>query len=225
MAILYEERVVDSPAAATIARIQAISNGYNMIPADGHWYLYTNTLNGKTTMTVGGPMTKAVSLPHEEGADSIGIRLPLGTYVACLPVHALVDSAITLPDASSKSFWLDSSAWEFPTHDNADVFVEWLLREGLLARDPVVAAALRDEPQELSLRSVQRRFLQTTGVTHTAIRQIERARHATALLQQGMSILDTVFEAGYYDQAHLTRSLKVLTGYTPAQLLRVPASR
>ena len=45
-------------------------------------------------------------------------------------------------------------------------------------------------------------------MTHSTIRQIERARHATNLLKQGVSILDTVHEAGYFDQAHLTRSLK-----------------
>jgi len=36
------------------------------------------------------------------------------------------------------------------------------------------------------------------------------ARHATNLLSDGASILDAVHEAGYFDQAHLTRSLKVL---------------
>jgi AraC-like DNA-binding protein len=35
-----------------------------------------------------------------------------------------------------------------------------------------------------------------------------------------VSILDTVGEAGYYDQAHLTRSLGKLVGLTPAQLRR-----
>ena len=35
-----------------------------------------------------------------------------------------------------------------------------------------------------------------------------------------MSILDTVHEAGYYDQAHLTKSLKYLIGQTPVQIVR-----
>jgi AraC-like DNA-binding protein len=39
-------------------------------------------------------------------------------------------------------------------------------------------------------------------------------------LKQGVSILDTVYEAGYFDQAHLTRSLKHLIGQTPAQIIR-----
>ena len=70
------------------------------------------------------------------------------------------------------------------------------------------------------MRSAQRHFLQATGITQTTIHQIERARHATNLLKQGVSILDTVHQAGYYDQAHLTRSLKRLIGQTPAQIIR-----
>jgi AraC-like DNA-binding protein len=46
----------------------------------------------------------------------------------------------------------------------------------------------------------------------------EGARYATHLLQQGASILDTVEQAGYYDQPHLTRSLTRLIGQTPAQI-------
>ena len=57
-------------------------------------------------------------------------------------------------------------------------------------------------------------------MTHSTFRQIERARHATNLLKQGVSILDTVHEAGYFDQAHLTRSLKYLIGQTPAEIIR-----
>ena len=92
------------------------------------------------------------------------------------------------------------------------------MRKGLLARDPVVDAALQGRLQDRSLSTIQRRFLRATGLTQSAARQIERARSATHLLQQGASILDTVLEAGYFDQPHLTRSLKYLIGQTPSQI-------
>jgi methylphosphotriester-DNA--protein-cysteine methyltransferase len=56
-------------------------------------------------------------------------------------------------------------------------------------------------------------------LTHGAVRRIERARYATNLLQEGVPILDTVHEAGYFDQPHLTRSLKHFIGQTPAQIM------
>jgi AraC-like DNA-binding protein len=37
---------------------------------------------------------------------------------------------------------------------------------------------------------------------------------------RGDSIADVTHEAGYFDQPHLTRSLKRLIGQTPAVLLR-----
>jgi methylphosphotriester-DNA--protein-cysteine methyltransferase len=77
---------------------------------------------------------------------------------------------------------------------------------------------LQGQPTDLSPRTFQRHVLKATGLTQRTIRQIERARYAMSLLQRGVSILDTVHEAGYYDQPHLTRSLKRWLGQTPAQV-------
>jgi hypothetical protein len=117
-------------------------------------------------------------------------------------------------------FWLNGCSWQFPTYENADTFVNRLVREGVLVRDLIVQTALRGEPQELSPRSIQRRFMRATGLTHGALRQIDRARQATLLLREGASILDTVDIGGYADQAHLTRALKYFIGQTPAQITR-----
>jgi AraC-like DNA-binding protein len=95
-----------------------------------------------------------------------------------------------------------------------------LIRAGLLVIDPAVRAALRGEPADASLRTVQRRFRRATGVTRSAARQIERARYAALLLTRSDSIADAAHEAGYFDQPHLTRALKRLIGQTPAELLR-----
>jgi methylphosphotriester-DNA--protein-cysteine methyltransferase len=125
---------------------------------------------------------------------------------------------VNLPGVTGRSFWLQGSAWEYPDFENAETFVTRLLRAGVLARDPAVGAALSGERQALSRRSTQRHFLQATGITHGAYRRIERARYATTLLRRGVPILDTVHQAGYFDQAHLTRSLRRLIGETPARL-------
>ena len=98
-----------------------------------------------------------------------------------------------------------------------------LARQGLIVRNPIVDRILDRRPHPLSLRTGQRRFLQATGLTHRTVRQIERARHATNLLKQGVSILDAVYEAGYFDQAHLTRSLKHFVGQTPGEVMQSTA--
>jgi methylphosphotriester-DNA--protein-cysteine methyltransferase len=137
------------------------------------------------------------------------------------PASTLIDrNDVDLPGATSRSFLLEGKAWEYPEFENAEAFVNRLVRLGVLSRDPTVDAALRGEVQTLSRRSAQRHFLQATGMTHTTFRKIERARYATRLLREGVSIADTVHEAGYYDQAHLTRSLRNLIGETPARIGR-----
>jgi AraC-like DNA-binding protein len=137
-----------------------------------------------------------------------------------LPAGDLRDGAVTLPEATRNSFWLNGSAWQYPSYENIDTFIDRLVRASLLVREPIVDAALQGDLKDVSARTIQRRFLQATGLTRGAVSQIDRARHATILLKQGASILDTVYEAGYADQPHLTRSLKYYIGQTPAQLIR-----
>lgn len=136
-----------------------------------------------------------------------------------LPIKTLLDRQdVTLPEVSSHSFWLDDSAWELPTFENADVFVNRLIRQDLLVRDPVVEAVIQGDNPDLSIRSLQHRFSQATGLTHKTIQQIDRAHKAVLLLEQGTPILDTAIDLGYFDQAHLTNSLKRFIGRTPAQI-------
>jgi hypothetical protein len=217
----FEERLSDSPFVERIWRTQSEHTGDFLSVAASQWEMVVSRYNGETTMTVRGPETKATPL-HVTlvGGEFFGIIFKHGTVMPYLPASNLVDGDVDLPDASSKSFWLNGSAWQFPTYENADAFVDQLIREEMLVCDPVVESALRGEPQGLSPRSVQRRFLQATGLTQGSIRQIERARYATMLLQGGVSILDTVDLTGYADQAHLTRALKYLIGKTPTQIIR-----
>jgi AraC-like DNA-binding protein len=127
---------------------------------------------------------------------------------------------VTLPAATGHSFWLNGSALEYPDFDNTESFVSRLAKCGILSHDPVVDDTLLRRPAELSLRSAQRHFLRSTGVTYATFRQIERARYATTLLREGVSILDVVSRASYFDQAHLTRSLKRFIGETPTKIIR-----
>lgn len=188
--------------------------------AVGRFELVVSKIQGKMALTVRGPETRATLVgdcPVE--GEWFGLLLKPGVFLAHLPVKSLVDDSVDLETSANTAFWPDGSAWQIPTYENVDTFIDWLAREGLLVRDPIVEATLRGQLNDLTPRSVQYRFLQSLGITRSAARQIERARYATILLQQGVSIPDTILQAGYYDQPHLTRSLKHFIGQTPAQLL------
>ena len=217
----FEERLSDSPFVERIWRSQTERTGPFLSIAASHWQMVISKYRGTTTVTVRGPETKVTPFDVTfTGGEYLGIIFKHGTVLPYLPAAAIVDGDVDLPDASSKSFWLNGLTWQFPTYDNADTFVDRLVREGVLVRDPIVQSAIRGEPQELSPRSVQRHFIQATGLTQGTLRQITRARQATILLQEGISILDTVNKVGYADQAHLTRALKYFIGQTPTQITR-----
>lgn len=216
-----EERPSDLPFVETIWRSAHEQETPFVSMAQTHWGMVVTRLEGKITLTVRGPETKATSAIAPANSEHFGILFKYNSFMPHLPAKAVMDRQdMVLPDASSRSFWLQGSAWEFPNFDNADTFIERLVRQGLLVREPVVEAALHGHKHDLSLRSLQRRFLQATGLTHGTLYQIERARYATSLLLRGTSILDTIEQAGYFDQPHLTRSLKQYIGHTPAQLVR-----
>jgi methylphosphotriester-DNA--protein-cysteine methyltransferase len=125
---------------------------------------------------------------------------------------------VTLPTINSERYFLLGSQWQFPSWENADTFVNRLVRGEMIVGDAEVEDALRGRTGGVSSRSVQRAFLRTTGITQATVRQIERARFAARLLQGGASIADAVYESGYSDQPHLTRSLRRFIGKTPVQL-------
>jgi len=221
MYIIDDERLSDSPFVERVWRAHSEGTDPLLSIAQSRWQIVVTTYDGKMSLTVRGPETKATPLGDcPTDREWFGILFQLGTFLPHLPARNLVDGDLTLPQATRKTVWLSGSTFQFPHYVNADTFVDWLGRHELLVREPIVGAALQGQLKDLSLRSVQRRFVHSTGVTQGTIRQIERARYATLLLQQGVSVSTTIFEAGYFDQAHLIRSLKTFIGQTPAQILR-----
>ena len=220
MSLLVEQRMSDSPYIETIMHGWTASNGSAIRPAETHWHMVFVREHGNLHPIVVGALTTAGVVSWGAGADILWVKFKLGTFMSHLPVKSFLDTETTLPGAASRSFWLKSSAWQFPDYENVETFVNRLVREEILVCDPVVSAVLQDQLLDLAPRTLRHRFLQATGLTQNHIRQVERAQQAARLLQQGIPILDTVFDLGYYDQPHLTRSLKQFIGFTPAQLLQ-----
>jgi AraC-like DNA-binding protein len=218
MESIIEGRESDSPYVDTIWR-GVTGSGYQAVcPADEHWNLFFTRYQGKTRIAVEGPLTRATHKSHPEGVEYLVIRFKLGTFLPNIPITSLLNGDAVLPGASNHSFWLNSMTWGLPDFENAETFVARLVRTGLLIREPVIEAALTQGEAHYSMRTVRRRFLQATGLTPVSIRQIEQARRAASMLQNGIPILDAVYAAGYSDQPHMTRSLRRFIGQTPAQI-------
>jgi hypothetical protein len=190
--------------------------------AVSHWEMVVTRQRGTARLTVRGPETKATTAAVPRDAEFFGIQFSLGTFMPGLPPGHLVDRSLTLPRVTRTAFWLGGDGWELPGPDNADVFVDRLVRAGLLVHDPVVSAVLQGDVEGLSRRSVERRVSRATGLTRGTIGQIRRAERAVELLCRGVSPVEAAGQAGYADQSHLTRSLGRFAGRTPAQVAASP---
>lgn len=222
MGFVFEEaRLEGSPFVETVWRTRSERAGTFTSVAASRWEMVVATVGGRARIAARGPETGASEADFPADAEFFGIVFRLGAFMPHLPIKDLRDRQdLILPEASGGSFWLHGSVWELPTFENADVFVGRLVRRGMLVRDPAVEAAVRGHAPDVSKRSLQYRFLRATGLTRKKIQQIERAHAAVSLLEQGTPIPDTAFELGFFDQAHLTNSLKRLVGRTPTQIAR-----
>ena len=217
--IHFEDRPSDHPFVEKVWRCRSERGDSFLSVAANNFEMALTRLRGKTFLTLRGPETAATAMDCPSEGEWIAIRFKIGTFMPRFLPGSLRDHKdVTLPAATGHSFWLNGSALEYPDFENAETFVKRLAKFGILSRDPIVEGTLLRRPFKLSLRSTQRHFLRSTGVTYTTFRQIERARHATNLLREGVSILDVVSNLGYFDQAHLTRSLRRFIGQTPTQI-------
>ena len=220
-----EERGSDSPFVERVWYSRSDGGGSFISTAASHSEMVVTRYQDRTILTVRGPETRATPAFCPPDTEFCGIVFKAGAFMPTFPASMLMDRRdLNLPLASSQCFWLNGSAWQFPNFENADTFINRLVGDGLLVHDGVIDVALREQPHTLSRRTIQRRFLRATGLTYNMVYQIQRARYATTLLKQGLSILDVVEMAGYSDQPHLTHALKYRMGHTPAQIMSKQAA-
>jgi len=222
--LTFQDRPSESSLIERVWTSQSERAGSFMSVAASNLEMVVTRHQGRVWITIRGPETKATPAECPANGEWLGIRFALGTYLpSLLPAWIADRNDMTLPGISDGRFRLSGFDWEFPSFDNAEVFVKRLAHAGILLRDPTVDVLLdgsRRGPRTKSLRSAQRHFLKSTGLTRNTFRQIERARYAAVLLRGGTTIADTAFQAGYFDQAHLTRSLKQRIGHTPAKIIQ-----
>ena len=219
MSLLHKERVSDSPFVEKVMHGVTMSDGVATRPAENHWHMVFIKHDGKIRSLVVGPLTKSGNAFWKEGAEILWIQFKLGTFMPHLPPKKLLDKEMDLPIATGGFFWLKDSTYQIPKYEYVEPFVERLLRDEILVQNPIVNSVLQNLSREKPSRTVRYHFSTATGLTQSHIRQSERAKRAVTLLQEGVSITDTVYSIGYFDQSHLTKSLKQFIGYTPAQII------
>ena len=221
MFLEFEDRESISPFIERVWRCRSRAGGSFLSMAEGSIELVVTRLEGFTAVTLRGPVSRGTQVECPANGRWLAIRFRLGTYFSGISTATLLDHRdVQLPILGNGRFWFSDLSWEIPTYENAEGFVDRLAVAGLIARSHATDAAAVGDVGWMSRRSLQRHFRYVTGMTLTGYQQIQRARRATQLLLNGHSIPDATFDAGYFDQAHLTRALKRLIGTTPARLAR-----
>jgi AraC-like DNA-binding protein len=190
-------------------------------------------------LVVAGPATGPVMVDLPAGAASMGVRFRVGAAGAALGVPAgeLVDATVALED-----LWGSAGSQIAERVDEAATPAAQLqalaaaVRERL-ARPPdrlVRAAATGTARHELGIgaRQLRRRFGDAVGYGPKTLERILRFQRFLALARADAADRATTaagggrpdlarfaLEAGYADQAHLTRECSRLAGLPPAALL------
>ncbi len=193
-------------------------------------------------LLVAGPATGPVVVELPAGAVSIGVRFRVGAAGAALGVPAgeLLDSTVALED-----LWGADGARIAETIGSAATPAQLTELAAAVKRriagDPdrlVRAAATGAARHELGIgdRQLRRRFGDAVGYGPKTLERILRFQRFLALATPGHEITGheiaaadespgprdlarLAFEAGYADQAHLTRECTRLAGLPPAALL------
>ena len=182
------------------------------------------------------PGTQVLLTPVRPGQCARLLGLPAGELF-----EQLVDAAELLPTAPLARLHGQMDAAWHPAdapHPNAQAatsvwhgFLSNLQRQHhLLDAGLVVPPDWLDTPVPtlaqqwgLSVRQFERRFQAAHGQSLRAYRQQSRCSRlltqASGALGQPLSWADTAADAGYADQAHLSRDVLRFTGHTPAALL------
>jgi len=189
---------------------------------------------------VAGPDTGPVATTMAAGAMVLGVRFrpSAGGPALGIPLSELRDLRADLADlrpaqARRLTDALDPEAAAAQLLDLTvalvadgapDPEVTWAAR---LLRDP--AARAEDVAAEvgLSLRQLRRRCQAVVGYSPKTLQRVLRFRRFVAHVDARPDVLDLAAiaaEAGYADQAHLTRECGRLAGLTPAALARQRAA-
>lgn len=208
----------DSPYIESVWEGIAERGGIHLTAADATIDLVCLKRKGVTRLLLSGPTSKVYVEPFEEGDEALTIRLRTGVYLPYMAGTKLTDVDTFLPNAGGKHFWLHSTSIAFPTFDNAEIFVDYLVKKGLLSRNIPLENALQNQPLSTTIRTLQRHSLATSGLTMNRIRQIKRAEQARNLLATDHSLTQVAYDVGYSNSGHMTIAFKQFFGRTPSAL-------
>jgi AraC-like DNA-binding protein len=183
-----------------------------------------------------GTMTHAQKIQCIEPTLFFGIRFKPGalSLLTAIPMSHITDQSIALYDA----FAVSSATRQALAVGNLTLYqfaniMTLALRQQLAAVDRDKFALIRHlrhtregqiqnmaHSMHISRRQLQRLFQNHFGYSPRFYAKVMRFNQLVNRLHPAKSLIETALEHGYYDQAHMGREIKQLSGLTPSQLLQ-----
>ncbi|GAA1629982.1 hypothetical protein GCM10009805_25690 [Leucobacter chromiireducens subsp. solipictus] len=216
---IYEERHPHSPVLECVWQARANRDEQYLVPAVEYWDLwFTRAPDGTLDAGMSGPTLGHRWMRSAIGEHSWGIQLKAHVVVPGVSKQLLLGGVQQLAIEAGHVRFAQYLV-PFPEFGELEAFTDRLLKLDIIRGDEEVRRMLSGDAVGYSERQRQRRVRAATGLTRKQIQQLSRAREAFALLLQGVSPSACAARCGFADQAHLTRSLQVFHGQTPAQVL------
>ncbi|MEZ4678760.1 MAG: hypothetical protein R2932_31540 [Caldilineaceae bacterium] len=145
-----DARPSDSPYVESVWRSRSELDGEFLSVAASNWEMVITELEGNIQLTVRGPETQSQPAYCPPDGEWLGVIFRLGTYMPHLPTVDLVDDEINLERAGDHSFLASRCRLDFPPMRMWIPLLPSSCVKGLLAYDPVVAAALKQQANDLA---------------------------------------------------------------------------
>jgi len=183
-----------------------------------------------------GPSTRWLTTTADVSTTpTVGLRFPPGTAAGALgtDLATVRDTAVALEQVVERprALRLTTQMRELAVH-LPDRDPRRLVELAPPARSPlwarlVLASAREGRPASQvradlgwSESTLRRHVLTQFGYGYTALRRVERARRALALISAGASLNEVAARSGCADQPHMTRDFTDLVGTTPGHAAR-----
>ncbi|MFD0689413.1 helix-turn-helix domain-containing protein [Actinomadura fibrosa] len=176
---------------------------------------------------------------HPGGQRGVHLDLtPLGAYTLLgVPMARLTNAAAELPELLGPAAALlverlaGTPSWaarfdlldafllrrlEAGPRPDPEVARAWRLLLGSAGRVPVAEIAA---DVGWSRRHLAHRFHEQAGLPPKVMARVLRFERAVGLARHGRALADVAAACGYYDQAHLNREFRALSGCSPTELL------
>jgi AraC-like DNA-binding protein len=171
---------------------------------------------GGERLVVAGPATGPVFTSIPADTPAFGVRFRVGAAGAALglPAAEVLDATVPLAD-----LWGAEVSERVGEDQRPETLVSLVAARLTRMPDALVRAAATGADPNLGARQLRRRFADAVGYGPKTLQRILRFQRFLALAQTGTDLARLALEAGYADQAHLTRECSRLAGLPPAALL------